>query len=74
MPRFSFKRSVLRPSGLLGLAAAILFLYAGSAANFMDMALSVITIFVGVSIIATVFIFLALVFYHLVLKPLLSDN
>ena len=74
MPQFSFKRSVLRPSCLLGLAAAIWFLYAGSPANFMDMALSVITIFVGVSFIAVVFIFLAHAFYHLVLKPLLSDN
>lgn len=76
MPRFSFKRSLLGLSCLLGLAAAIWFWYVmpPSHLHFMDMALSVITIFVGVSFIAMVFIFLALAFYHLVLKPLLSDH
>lgn len=70
---FSFKRAVLRPSCLLGLAAAIWYAFTAQT-HFMDMAGAFIVMFVGTSIIAVVFIFLALAFYHLVLKLLLSDN
>ncbi|MDE0167001.1 MAG: hypothetical protein OXL36_18030 [Bryobacterales bacterium] len=65
---------MLWPSGLLGLAAAILFLYNSSPSHFMDMALSAIIIFVGVSCIAAVFIFLALMFYDIFMRLLSSDN
>lgn len=70
---FSFKRAVLRPSCLLGLAAAIWYAFTAQT-HFMDMAGAFIVMFVGTSIIAVVFIFLALTFYHLIVKSFLSDN
>ena len=73
VPLFSFKRAVLRPSCLLGLAAATWYALTAQT-HFMDMAGASIVVFVGTSIIAVVFIFLALAFYHLIVKSLLSDN
>ena len=59
--------------GLIGLAAATWCAFTVQT-HFMDLALSVITVFVGTSVFAVVFIFLALLFYEIVVKAFLSDN
>lgn len=73
MPLFSFKRAVLRPSCLLGLAAATWYAFTAQT-HFMDMALSVITVFVGTSIFAAMFIMPAVVFYAIVVWAFTSSN
>ena len=67
-------RFMVRASVLLGLAAATWFVSSGPPTNFMDIALSSIVVFVGVSILAAMFIMLAVVFYAIVVWAFTSDR
>ena len=76
VPRIPSIRFIVRASVLLGLAAAILYVFGPGAppTNFMDNVLSFITAFVGMSIVAAIFIMGAVVFYAVVVWAFTSDN
>ena len=74
VPRIPSIRFIVRASVLLGLGAAIWYVFGGPPTNFMDTVLSFITMFVGASLIAAMFIMLAVVFYAIVVWAFTSDN
>ena len=74
MLRLAYKRILLWGGSLIGLAAAIWFVYVMPPSHFMDMALTFITMFVGMSFIAALWIFVALLFYEIVVRAFTSDN
>ena len=73
VPRIPSIRFIVRASVLLGLGAAIWYAFTAQT-NFMDMVLSSITVFVGVSIFAAMFVMGAVVFYAIVVWAFTSDH
>ena len=65
---------MLVASGLLGLAAAIVFVFTPPRSHFMDEVLSFIFMFVGMWGVAAIVIFSVLGIFTIVIQMLSSDN